>query len=87
MMKKNKIIKIATTNKCKKCTIFFNIIDNYIKQNHLEIKIKKIESVSDDAINLAMQFDIDKIPFAIYGNKKLVFSDQISIGELEQFLT
>ena len=87
MMKKNKIIKLIGSDKCKKCDLLFGLIDHHIKQKYLTIRIEKIQSISDEAINLAIDFDINTIPFAVFNNKILVFSEQIAINDLEKFLT
>jgi len=84
-MKKNKI-KFVGSDNCKKCVILFNLIKDYIKQKKLDMVIEKINAISDEAINLAIDFDINTVPFAIFKNKKIIYTKEINNNDLENFL-
>ena len=86
MMKtNNNFIKIVGSDNCKDCSMLFNLIKDYIEQNNLNIKIQKLFSLSNEAIDLAIDFDINTIPFAIFNNKKIVFNKKTSRDELDDF--
>ena len=82
----NKIVKIIGSDHCKSCSILYDLIKNYIEQKKINIKIKKINSTSDEAIDLAMNFEINSIPFAIFKNKKIIFYKTINKDDLKNFL-
>ena len=84
-MPKNNIIKVIGTDGCKDCDILFNLIDNYVKHKNLNIKIEKIQSISNESIDLAIEFEINKIPFAIFNNKKIVFDEKTNRSNLKDF--
>jgi len=85
MTKANKIIKVIGDDGCKDCAVLLDLINEYVRQKKLEVKIEKIQSVSDEAIDLAVEFDINKIPFAIFENKKLVFDKETGENDLNDF--
>jgi len=84
MTPKNKIKVIGSKN-CKECEILLNIIEDYIDQKRLNIEIEKIDSISDEAIDLAINFEINTIPFAIFNDRKIVFDDKLNRSDLKEF--
>ena len=85
MTKKNKTIKVIGADNCEDCTILLNLIEDYIKHKKLDIKVEKIQSISDEAIDLAIEFEINKIPFAIFNKKKIVFDKKTNRSNLKDF--
>jgi len=83
MTQKNKIIKVIGSDNCKECALLLNLIEDYITQKELDIAIVKISSVSDEAIDIAINFDINTIPFAIFNNKKIVFDKTTCPSDLK----
>ena len=87
MAKKNNTIKVIGANNCEDCLILFNLLEDYIKHKGLNIEIEKVQSISDEAIDLAINFEINKIPFAVFNKKKLVFDKQTNRSHLKDFFT
>jgi thioredoxin-like negative regulator of GroEL len=85
-MSKNNIIKVIGSDNCEDCFALFNLIEDCIKQKGLDVEIEKIQSISDEAIDLAMEFEINTIPFAVFRDKKLVFSKKTTDKDLDIFL-
>ena len=86
MTKKSKIIKIIGEDNCADCAILFNLINECIKAKNLDVEIKKIRSISNEALDLAVDFDINTIPFAIFKKKKIVFNKNTSKNDIEEFV-
>jgi len=84
MTQKNKI-KVIGSDNCQDCEILFNLINDYVKHKNLDIEIEKIQSISDEAIDLAIEFEINKIPFAIFNKKKIVFDKKTNRSHLKDF--
>ena len=84
MTQKNKI-KIIGSDNCEDCLLLLTILEDYIKHKDLNIEIEKIQSISDEAIDLAIEFGINKIPFAIFNNKKLVFDKKTNRTSIKDF--
>ena len=85
MTQKNKTIKVIGADNCEDCITLLNLISDYVECKGIDVKIEKIQSVSDEAINLAIQFEINKIPFAIFNNKKIVFDKKTNKNDLKDF--
>jgi len=87
MTKKNNIIKVIGADNCEDCVILLNLIEDYVKYKNIDIIIEKIQSISDEAIDLAIEFNINKIPFAIFNKKKIVFDKNTNKSNLKDFFT
>jgi predicted thioredoxin/glutaredoxin len=85
-MLKNNIIKIIGADNCKDCNILFNLIKDYVQQKKINIKIEKINSISDEAMNLSINFNINTVPFAIFNDNKIIFNQNITIRDIKDFL-
>lgn len=80
-------IKLIGSDNCEDCLLLLTILEDYIKEEDLNIEIEKIQSISDEAIDIAIEQDINKIPFAIYNKKKLIFDKQTNRSKIKEFLT
>jgi predicted thioredoxin/glutaredoxin len=85
-MLKNNIIKIVGADNCKDCNILFNLVNDYVQQKKMNIKIEKIHSISDEAIDLSINFNINTVPFAIFNDNKIIFNRNITISDIKDFL-
>jgi thiol-disulfide isomerase/thioredoxin len=84
MTPKNKI-KVIGSDNCEDCLLLLTILEDYVKEKDLNIEIEKIQSISDEAIDLALEFEINKIPFAIFNKKKIVFNKKTNRSHLKDF--
>ena len=84
MTQKNKIKLIGSDN-CEDCLLLLTILEDYIKEKDLNIEIEKIQSISDEAIDIAISFEINKIPFAIFNKKKIIFDKKTNRSHIKDF--
>lgn len=64
---KNKIYYIYASD-CKKCERFKKIIKSYLAKNNISNSLIELDSESDDALNLAIKYQVDDIPALIVVN-------------------
>ena len=84
----NNTVKVIGADNCLDCMVLFCLIEDYIKQKKLDVKIEKIQSISDEAINLAIEFNINTIPFAIFNKNMLIFDKKTTNrSDIEDFFT